>query len=338
MMWTSPMAEVDLSSVWTVLATEALTADAGIEAVPTGIEVMAGPVLAGVDSMSRRHLLIPLRPGEAFADDRRGRAVHLLLIDHAGVAYQSAVCLRHDLDRVFTQFASELLDELAGADTGAAVTVAALDQWRALFSDASRAGTLTEPQLIGLLAELHTLRHVLEQDDQRRVEVWTGPTGSQHDLRSGSHSIEVKATLVREGRVVGISSVDQLDPPVGGDLHLVHHQFATDPDGECLPDVVQRILDLGVVAKAFRGLLAESGYIDTDSENYRDRRYRLVERRVYDVEAPAFPRIIPSSFSSGGLPPGTLRLRYSIDLSNEPPIPLDEAETMLVMRRIGTDS
>src|SRR3954451_11748243 len=80
--WTSAMGDVDVEAAWTVLETEASAA--GITTVPADVEAQGGQVLIGVDGQSRRHLLVPLRLGEAAEDDRRGQAVHLVRVRHAG--------------------------------------------------------------------------------------------------------------------------------------------------------------------------------------------------------------------------------------------------------------
>ena len=50
----------------------------------------------------------------------------------------------------------------------------------------------------------------------------------------------MKATLVREGRIVAISSIDQLQEPGGSDLVLLHLRFDRDPGGLNLSDLVTR--------------------------------------------------------------------------------------------------
>lgn len=330
------MADLDLTAVWAVLETEARGDDSGIEAAPSGIHVRAGDALLGVDGGGRRHLLIPLQAGEAFAEDRTGRSVQLVKVDHGTTTYLSAMCLQADLDGVFAQFCSELLDEIRDATSPAQATVTALDRWRRLFSEADGSGLLSEPRLVGLLAELLMVESVVALDPSRRVGVWTGPTGSQHDLRAGQSAVEVKGTLTREGRMVSISSIDQLAPPPSGNLHLAHYRFELDANGESVPAVVERILELGVEQSAFLDLLQLVGYRTVNSDHYAHRRYRVVDLRVYDVEGEAFPRIVPTTFVGGHVPPGTLRISYSVDLSNEPPSPLDaDAVTALLRLMAG---
>lgn len=326
-MWTST-GEGDLASIWNVLETEAADDSSAISVVDSGLTVRAGRVKLGVDPEGCRHVLIPLLPGEAFAPDTTGRSVHLRRVSNRNIEYLSAVCLHGELHKVFAQFTLELFSEIGNATSPARATVETLARWRLLFADAASAGELSENQVIGLLAELLVLEEILGHDPNRDVGVWTGPqaAGSEHDFRRDSVALEVKATQRREGRIVGISSVDQLDPPPGGSLHLVHFRFEPDPSGLSLPEVVERVRQLCPVLNEFDYRIGASGYHERHSEHYERLRFAIVDRRTYDINDPAFPRIVPGSFSGGAVPPGTLRISYSIDLTNEPPVPISEVE------------
>ena len=333
--WTSAMLEADLTAIWTVLQTEAMATESGIEASDAGVEVSVGTILLGVDNFGNRHVLIPLRPDEAFAEDLAGRSVQLRRIQYDSTTYLSAVCLERDLDGVFTQFARELLGEIAEADSPALSAVMALDRWRKLFSDRSDKSRLSRSQVIGLIGELLVLEEILTLDPLRRIDVWTGPSHSQHDFRRGSVAIEVKATLTREGRIVPISSVDQLDPPDSGSLYFVHHQLEADDTGSNLLNLIERIKALGVEIGAFYGLLELAGYRIEDSDEYWNARFRVIDRRVYNSNIDHFPKITPLSFKDEAVPPGTLNLSYAIDLTNEPPTPLSDAEVESLFRRVS---
>jgi len=181
---------------------------------------------------------------------------------------------------------------------------------------------------MGLVAELLCLELILTADPTRRVDVWTGPDRSQHDFRRGDTALEVKATTLREGRVVAISSVDQLDPPPSGRLFLALHRFqpAAPTQGITLPQQIDRIYKLGVEATEFERRLAAAGYHPIHDVEYNNRGLQLIEQRFYDADADNFPSIRRASFVGGDVPPGTLRLSYSIDLTNEPPTPLASGE------------
>jgi hypothetical protein len=74
------------------------------------------------------------------------------------------------------------------------------------------------------------------------------------------------------------------------------------------------------------------------SEDYLQKRdrysFRTLETKLYAVDS-QFPKIVPSSFAGLRLPPGTFRLRYAIDLSNEPPFALDPTSTERVIHDLA---
>lgn len=331
------MAEGDLGAIWNVLETES-SGDAGVSVVESSYSVPAGDILLGIDPEGCRHVLIPLLPGEAFAADRGGRSVHMRRLSHGRVEYLDAVCLHRDLNGVFARFTWELIQEVRESSSPARTTVDALARWRRLFAEAGGEGQLSTNRVIGLLAELMTLEQVLAQDLNRDVSVWTGPeeVGAEHDFRRGPHALEVKATLRREGRMVGISSVDQLDPPLGGTLHMTHFRFEPDPAGVTLPGLVQRVRDLCPDRDQFDRKLAATGYREQHGDHYAALKFSVVDTRTYDVLGDAFPRIVPSSFLDGVVPSGTLRINYTIDLTNSPPYPVsDQVHSTLIERLAG---
>lgn len=323
----------DLDGIWTVLSSQPPAA--GVVTAPTGYRVAAGELLAGIDSEGRRHLLIPLNPGEAARTDTKGRAVHLARIAEGGTHYLTVFCRLADLHRVFTQFCRELVESIEDASSPAREASGAFDRWRALFSEAEQHGLLSEEALIGLIGELIAVERLLFHGAPSDLRFWVGPLSDVHDLRSATHAIEVKATLVREGRIVEISSIYQLQEPAGSDLVLLHLRFDRDPGGLSLPDLVTRILAAGARNQELERRLREVGVDPNDLTPYAIKRFRLADTRAYDVNGTAFPRLVRSDFASGDLPPGTLRVSYAIDLTNEPPVPLSDGATKVAFAALA---
>lgn len=317
----------DLGASWTVLETEMQGASPeAVRTVPTGTDVAAGPVEAGVDAGGRRHLLIPLLPGEAFAEDRTGKGVQMWRLSLDTKAVASLVCLASPLNEVFERLALEVLRQARDAQSPARRAAEVLGAWKELLAAASDSSLLGDDRLVGLLAELLWLEQVVSRDPLRRVAPWVGPTGHQHDFHFGDRAVEIKATTARSGRVVAVHSIEQLDPAPADSLHLAFFRFQPAPAGagESLPDVIGRLLALGVSGTDLHQRLGLLGYSAVHDEDYRSRPFLIVERRVYDTGGEGFPKILPSSFVGGMLPPGTLRLTYSVDLTNEPPVPLTD--------------
>jgi hypothetical protein len=329
------MVKRDLAAVWTVL--ESTPPDAGVEAVGVGYQVNAGELLAGIDGEGRRFLLVPLLAGEAAKTDTRGRAVHLLRLNHAGAHYLAVVCLSRELHSVFTQFSRELVASIEDADSPARTATEAFERWKALFAEGTFRGVIGEERLVGLMGELLTLEALLNKKASADLAYWRGPSGDVQDFRTATHAVEVKATLVREGRVVSISSIDQLQPPPNTDLYLVHHRLERDPGGFNISDVFQRLTVIGASESDLAAGLAANDVFVNDFKLYAGRRYRLVETRTYDAMGVAFPRITRQSFPGGDIPPGTLRIAYSIDLTNEPPSPLGLSEIEEVFKEMAKE-
>ena len=329
------MVKRDLAAVWTVL--ESTPPDAGVEAVGVGYEVNAGELLAGVDGEGRRYLLIPLLAGEAARADTKGRAVHLLRLNHAGAHYLAVACLSRELHTVFTQFSRELVGSIEDADSPARAAAEAFERWKALFSEGTLRGVVGEERLVGLIGELLTLETLLGHKASADLGYWKGPSGGAQDFRTATHAVEVKSTLVREGRIVSISSIDQLQPPPSTDLYLVHHRLESDPGGFTIGDVFQRLREIGASQPDLEGGLASNGVFVNDFKHYAGRRYRLLETRTYNAIGAAFPRITRHSFLGGDIPPGTLRITYSIDLTNEPPSPLSPSEAEDMFQKMARE-
>lgn len=334
--WTLAIDRQDLDGVWTVLSTGRPAS--GVSVAPIGYHVAAGQLLAGIDHEGRRHLLIPLLPGEAARTNTKGRAVHVARLAHGGANYMTVFCLLPELHHVFTQFCRELADSVEEATSPAREAAEAFDRWRDLFSDAGRIGHLSDEVLVGLLGELLAVEDLLNRGASSDLGFWVGPFNEMHDLRTPTHAIEVKATLVREGRVVSISSVDQLQEPKGADLVLRHLRLQRDPGGFDIEALVAAAIDVGADAGEVARRLHEFGLTIDALDDYRGRKYRVAENRLYAVNGTAFPRITRSSFVAGDLPPGTLRVAYSIDLTNEPPYPLSDAEADAVLDAFASEA
>lgn len=326
----------DIGSVWETLGADAGEARAKLQVAPIGQSVLAGNILAGIDIDGNRHILFPLTPGEAFSPDLSESNVRLVGLKHEGRTYASVLCVLRDLDVIFEQFARELLVALVGSPKPARAAAEAIAKWRRLFSEQTTDVLSPEAQ-VGLFGELTALRRVLTISGSGDITSWTGPEllNAQHDFRNGDTACEVKTTRTREGRRVRISSVDQLEPPAGGDLFLLHYRVDNDPQGVTLPHVIAEIVDLGASVAALNRKLQLIGYESAHVEQYTNK-FRVLDARLYLVDE-SFPRIVTSSFHDGHVPAGVQQLQYIIELSNEPPFPLSEAASHGVFQKLAAE-
>ena len=197
---------------------------------------------------------------------------------------------------------------------------------------------LSDEALIGLLGELSPCSSAARSRGARPIS-GSGSARSASSTTSARppHAIEVKATLVREGRIVAISSIDQLQEPAGADLSCVHTQVRPRPRRVR----IWRTSSPGSSPQApsmtssRRADCARSAWTWTTSRPTPAGSSGRSRRGPTTSTARPSPRLLRSSFTDGDIPPGTLRISYAIDLTNEPPSPLDDESSRRCPRRAG---
>jgi len=326
-----------LLEAWAVLG--AAAADERIIRVEhAGVTLPTGDVLAGLDIHGGRHLLVSVAEPNSFREDRRSAGVQIrqavLEEDGTSRVFLDVICLVPRLNDLFAEVASDMLEALfMDSSDPPRVCHAVLERWRELL-DRPDPRLLGPQQLAGLFGELLFVRELGRRNPQQGVDGWTGPAKSQHDFARGSVAVEVKTTTVREGRVVQIHGAEQLEAPSAGDLYLAFVRLDVEGIGTSVPQLIEEILELGVERRTFLDLLALAGYDSAKSPEYDRPLFAAREQMVYAVDDD-FPRITDESFTRGRVPPGVLRLRYDIDLTNEPPVPLDDPAVDLVLASLA---
>ncbi len=328
-----------LAEAWAVLGAAAAS-ETTIRVEPAGVAVPDGDVLAGLDVHGRRHLLVPVAASAAFREDRRSAGVQIrrTVLEDAGVdlEFVDVICLVPRLNDLFAEVAADMLETLL-LDPGDPPSSCheILERWRELLEKPDPR-LLGPQQLAGLFGELLLVRELVERNPANGIDAWMGPSRSQHDFARGGLAIEVKTTTVREGRVVEIHGAEQLEQPSGGELFLSFVRLDVEAGGSSVPELIDSIFELGAERRTFLELLARGGYDASKAVEYEHPRFVIRERRLYEVKED-FPHITASSFHTGGVPPGVLRIRYDVDLTGEPPYPLDDAaieSTLLTMAAV----
>lgn len=322
---------------WNVLHSRRSAEADSVTANDSGMSVPAGKVLYGIDSSGYRHLLVPVHGSEVAEDhESQGVRVGVRTLRHEGATtlYADLACLKPRFNAEFGHIVDDVLTALAeGAAAGSACRNS-LEKWRDLLRS-GQARKLDDRTAVGLFGELLLLLD-LATISPHSIWTWTGPRGGRFDFSVADAAIEVKTSTRRYGRLVEISGETQLEAPAGIALYLNFVRLESVPaGGSRLWDLYAAILEAGVPAGDMRRKLEE---LDLDESALRDdaRRYRMLETRLYRVEG-SFPRIVPASFAGAGLPAGTLRLRYMIDLSGEPPVPLDGEARDAVLRKVSRE-
>lgn len=213
------------SEVWGRLGTtppigEGLTARLAVPSV-------SNRLLAALDTEKRRHLLIRLEVDEDELHDDQSRGVgvitrELVVHEHGSGRYLDICCNDETgynmLDLIGGEIAGGL--EVSGISPAKLVELV-LAKWRRFWGQLPRQMLSREEQL-GLFAELWFLSTwlVTHIGTSEAVIRWRGPFGARHDFEWLGRSIEVKATTSVRGLIHRINGLDQLEPPVNGDLML----------------------------------------------------------------------------------------------------------------------
>ena len=302
----------------------------------TEVETPAGTVVFAVDHEMRRHLLVPTGTVDPSFEDRKSPGIHLVstwLVDEAGRApYIDLACPDSRFARLFSRFADDLVSRLGVSGDPARTCTRSLARWRDMFRRVPDRA-LSPRQACGLLAELIQLENLAVAQPHRALETWTGWDRDRVDFRGGTSALEVKATLSREGWSVGIHGLDQLDDSTFGELHVLIYRFErVAQGGTTLPEIVQRLLDLGVDSAELHSRLLAVGYSPHDA-SYDALRFSERERRLYRVDD-SFPRLTRRSLVGGNTPDGVTGLRYTVSLNSPMPAPLAPSDLKAVGKRL----
>lgn len=308
--------------VWERLGTsqpmgESLTARLAVPGVTNRL-------LAALDSESRRHLLIQLQPDEVELHDDQSRGVsvttrELVVHEHGSGRYLDICCNDasgyNALDLIGSEIAGGL--DVSGT-TPARIVELVLAKWRRFWGELPRQMLSREEQL-GLFAELWFLSIWMASliGTSEAVIRWRGPFSARHDFEWPGRSIEVKATTSVRGRIHRINGLDQLTPPVNGDLLLFSLRLREEAGASnTLPGLItvcraQMELEPDTLDR-FEAALAQANYSPAYEEEYAKLKLRVVDEGLFRVEQD-FPRITAASFESG-VPSGVERVEYEVNL------------------------
>lgn len=296
------------------------------------VNTAAGPAALGVDDRGDHHLLLPVGGDHPAVQD--GRSAHVrvdtrpLVVAGRQRRYVDIVCHRSDLFGTFDEMIVALLQAVAERpDQVGDIVTRTLQQWRDLLR--STHGVLGERELRGLLGELYVLQLIA---DARLVgvvdQVWTGPDQAVHDFAVQKRRIEVKTVGARDVTVT-IHGLDQLHPQRDCELVLVVVRLEADPDGRCLPELVDTLLDTIRDRAGVRRQLAKAGYVEAEADRYRDRRYVVSQTYAWRI-GQSFPRIDVESFTTA-VPQQVVDVQYTLDLSGMTPYAAtDDAAVRLI--------
>jgi hypothetical protein len=305
------------------------------------IDTPEGHPMLTIDTQQRRHLLIPIHPKSHPMEDAQSAGIHLIANQWGDEGqqrcYVDVVCLKPHLNDVFDLVIFDILETLPNnAIHPDQVCHQVLSQWRELLS--REVGALPDTStLLGLMGELWVLRETAQYSPQA-VSAWIGPSGARYDFFTGQTALEVKSSSQRKGRRITIHGHDQMEPPDGGGvLYLAVLKWEETPGGgESLSDLVQALTSIGCDRHKLLLQMANLNITLDVISRCSSRRFRVLEQRIYRVDR-GFPCITSASFKGDAFPNRITSVNYQIDLSSEPPYPLQEDEAAALYQRIARE-
>ena len=282
-------------------------------------------LFAALGADARRHLLVPLRPGDEELRDAQSRGVSVLTKELSvrgrnPARYLDIECHGATGHEAFDLIGGELAEGLKDADAKPMVlTTRVLAKWRRFWGQFPRQILSREEQL-GLFAELWfpSVWLIPRVGIIKALVGWRGPFGARHDFEWPGRSVEVKGTTSMRGRVHRINGLNQLAPPENGAL-LFFSLCLREEGGasNTLPGLVascRSLLEADAEAlSGFESALVQVGYSLAHEEEYAKMKLRILDEGLFRVQE-NFPRLTKASFASG-IPPGIERVEYEINLA-----------------------
>ena len=220
---------------------------------------------------------------------------------------------------IFTPFIAEFL--LKDMSDPISTLEDTLGEWKELWS--GRGGRLSGNQQRGLLGELVTLHHLINEGGPKMVEKWGGPLEWVHDFESDNINLEIKTTMIQPASV-HISMIKQVAPMEGEkELHLV--VVGLEPGEELSLKkevaVIRRLLQGTEHANRFEHVLRRSGFRDEHSSFY-SRGYTNSYIRAHKITHDS-PVLNPAVL--GEIPSTVVNIRYNLEVHAMDMVDADES-------------
>ena len=307
-----------------------------IATLATGVRTEAGAARWALGEHGEPRLLLPLGRGDAVPSFGEAPSLRILVssyvTDGKPVRYLDLTCMATELEAVFSEVAAEVLSRLGSGQSCVAAAQSTIEDFRRLLN---RSPSVPATTIIGLVGELLVLIRLLEHaSDAWRA--WRGPLGDRHDFRSGDHALEVKTSARVSASTITVSSLEQMAPPSGGSLHLLHIRLEEAAGGKLSISTLGRaVLGRADEPNRIRDCLAALGCDDVDSPQWNTTSFRL-EAQTYYLVDDLFPRLTPNMLPEGIVPAGVSDITYQIDLATAVQSRCNEAEARSLETTLST--
>lgn len=307
-----------------------------IATLSTGVKTDAGAARLALGEHGEPRLLLPLGRLDAVPSFGETPSLRILVssfvTDGKPLRYLDLTCMVTELDAVFSEVAAEVLARLEAGNSCVGAALSTIQDFRRLLLQSR---TVTATMITGLLGELLVLSRLLKRASDA-WQTWRGPLGDRHDFRSGDHALEVKTSARASAKTITVSSIEQMAPPSGGSLHLLHIQLEETIAGQLsISSLGRAVLSRADEPNRVRNCLAALGCDDVDSPQWNSTAFRL-EAQTYYLVDDLFPRLTPKMLPAGVVPAGVSGVNYKIDLATAVESRCNEEEARTLETTLST--
>lgn len=221
-------------------------------------------------------------------------------------------CHERSLNDVFASFGEALLERWGQGNDAVVAAESCHADFRHLLSGPR---SVQKAALVGLVGELLFLADLVDALPSD-FDTWCADTTERHDFRRGNYAVEVKTTLrsATTGQVVHVSSIDQLEPPIGGDLYLHLVQLEEVTSGAISVSTLMKRLEARLDRDRFERMRARVMQIGLPADGQSSATFIVLNRSTYHVRD-SFPRLTKSRLVSQQLDVGVRSVQYDLDLA-----------------------
>jgi len=280
----------------------------------------------GIDGTEGRelHFEVPLDAKIPRVPRVHGVRVVLHTSNEYGAPRRSLVlrCSDPSAYRVFTQFSSDVLEQVTGSPNTAATVLEVLSAWREMFR---RAAADSDSHLRGVYGELHELA-ILAAYSANAMNSWQGPSRMPRDFERGRLGLEVKSSRTLNGNVE-VHGLEQLWARDFDILVLATKHVTSNSMGQTISELVDALVGAGLNATLLWDMLANADLSKDKLLETPGPRFLVSSTRYYLItsESPVFT---PDSLKTGALPGPVSRLSYQLDTSALATCPADVLERL----------
>ena len=306
-----------------------------IPTFPTGVKTPAGAARLALGERGEPRLLLPLEPGDKVASFSEAPSLRILvssyLTDGKAQRYLDLTCMVTELEAVFSEVTTEILARLESGQGCVSAAQSTIQDFRRLL----RSSGVPTTRIVGLVGELLVLNRLLEEASAA-WRTWRGPMGDRHDFRSGDHALEVKTSSRASASTITVNSIEQMSPPSGGSLYLLHILLEEAAAGQIsIASLGRAVLNRADEPDRIRDRLAALGCDDVDSPQWNTVAFRL-EAQTYYLVDDLFPRLTPNMLPEGVVPAGVSGVTYQVDLATATQSRCNEAEAYSLEKTLIT--